>query len=142
VGHGPRGFTLVELIAVIVVLAILSAVAVPRYLDHAEQARVTALAAKFKVLWRGMNAYERDHGALPVNYVSASRLPPGSEPYFTGDPFAVPPPTGGVWYYHNRGTTYGPAVAIASNTTARTFWTRVDAMIDDGNTATRRAGGS
>jgi prepilin-type N-terminal cleavage/methylation domain-containing protein len=34
-----RGFTLIELIAVIVVLAILSAVAIPRYFDYAASAR-------------------------------------------------------------------------------------------------------
>jgi len=40
-----RAFTLVELIAVIVVLAILSAVAIPRFIDHSEDARVSAAKA-------------------------------------------------------------------------------------------------
>ncbi len=35
-------FTLIELIAVLVVLAILSAVALPKYLDHSAQARAAA----------------------------------------------------------------------------------------------------
>ncbi|MEM1424680.1 MAG: prepilin-type N-terminal cleavage/methylation domain-containing protein [Planctomycetota bacterium] len=38
-----RAFTLIELIAVIVVLAILSGVAIPRYLDYSERARSSAL---------------------------------------------------------------------------------------------------
>ena len=37
-----RAFTLIELIAVIVVLAILSAVAIPRFIDHSDDARVSA----------------------------------------------------------------------------------------------------
>lgn len=37
------GFTLIELIAVLVVLAILSGVALPRYLDYAARARASAL---------------------------------------------------------------------------------------------------
>ncbi len=40
-----RGFTLIELIAVIVVLAILSAVAIPRYFDYAASARSASTSA-------------------------------------------------------------------------------------------------
>lgn len=38
-----RGFTLIELIAVMVVLAILAGVAVPRYFDYTDRARTAAL---------------------------------------------------------------------------------------------------
>jgi prepilin-type N-terminal cleavage/methylation domain-containing protein len=37
-----KGFTLIELIAVVVVLAILAGVALPRYFDYAAQAKVSA----------------------------------------------------------------------------------------------------
>lgn len=40
---GFRGFTLIELIAVMVVLAILAGVAVPRYFDYTDRARTAAL---------------------------------------------------------------------------------------------------
>lgn len=42
-GIGSRGFTLIELIAVIIVLAILAGVAVPRYIDYTNRARTAAL---------------------------------------------------------------------------------------------------
>jgi prepilin-type N-terminal cleavage/methylation domain-containing protein len=39
----PRAFTLIELIAVIVVLAILAGVALPKYFDYAAQAKISAV---------------------------------------------------------------------------------------------------
>ncbi|RMH27722.1 MAG: prepilin-type N-terminal cleavage/methylation domain-containing protein [Planctomycetota bacterium] len=39
-----RGFTLVELIAVMVVLAVLAGVAIPKYFDYADRARTAALS--------------------------------------------------------------------------------------------------
>jgi prepilin-type N-terminal cleavage/methylation domain-containing protein len=41
--HAPRGFTLIELIAVIVVLAILAGVALPKYFDYAAQAKTSSV---------------------------------------------------------------------------------------------------
>jgi prepilin-type N-terminal cleavage/methylation domain-containing protein len=43
--RGGRGFTLIELIAVIVVLAILAGVAIPRFLDQSDAARLSAAKA-------------------------------------------------------------------------------------------------
>ena len=41
--HNQKGFTLVELVVVIVILGILSAVAVPKFIDMQEEAKVSAL---------------------------------------------------------------------------------------------------
>jgi prepilin-type N-terminal cleavage/methylation domain-containing protein len=47
-----RAFTLVELIAVIVVLAILAGVAVPRYFDYRQRALTSAIAGEVRAVQR------------------------------------------------------------------------------------------
>lgn len=136
--HGlapSRAFTLVELIAVIVVLAVLAALAVPKYFDYRDRALASRMAAEFRLLANGFQAYQRDNGPTGDGY-SFTAFPAGYKKYFEGDPFASKPLTGGLWYYHDRGGTYGPAVAIQQNTAPLTLWTQVDAIIDNGNTGT------
>jgi len=70
--NNQKGFTLIEIIAVLVILGILAAVAVPKYLDMAEEARnKAALAAIAEVKGRLATVQGkmmlRDNGAAPTN---------------------------------------------------------------------------
>jgi MSHA pilin protein MshA len=55
-----RGFTLVELVAVIVVLAILSGIAVPKYLDYSARAKSAALQGALGGIRTGIAQYFAD----------------------------------------------------------------------------------
>lgn len=54
-GHGA--FTMVELIAVIVVLAVLSGVALPKYLDYSARARSSALQGSLGEIRSGISGF-------------------------------------------------------------------------------------
>jgi prepilin-type N-terminal cleavage/methylation domain-containing protein len=58
-------FTLIELVAVLLVLAVLAAVAVPRYIDYRDRAVASALAGHFKMVSRGAAAYLNDFPLAP-----------------------------------------------------------------------------
>jgi general secretion pathway protein G len=62
---GLRAFTLIELLLVMVILAVLAAVVVPRFTNRAEQAKETAATTDISTIGLQLDAYEVDCGKYP-----------------------------------------------------------------------------
>ena len=60
-----RGFTLVELLVVIVILGILAGLVLPKFTGRTEQARVTAAQTQIATFGTALDAYEVDTGSYP-----------------------------------------------------------------------------
>ncbi len=60
-----RGFTLIEVMIVVVILGILAAVVIPKILDRPDQARVTAAKADISVIMQQLKLYRLDNAAYP-----------------------------------------------------------------------------
>jgi general secretion pathway protein G len=60
-----RGFTLVELLLVLVILGILAAIVVPKFGGRTEQARQTAALTQISTFGTALNAFEVDTGSYP-----------------------------------------------------------------------------
>jgi general secretion pathway protein G len=60
-----RGFTLIEVMIVVVILGILAAVVIPKILDRPDQARVTAAKADIAVIMQQLKLYRLDNAAYP-----------------------------------------------------------------------------
>lgn len=63
--QGRRGFTLIELVIVVLILGILAAVAAPRMFDTAGDARTNATRHSLTVVRDAIQLYRARHGALP-----------------------------------------------------------------------------
>ena len=60
-----RGFTLVEMLLVLVILATLAAIVIPKMAGRSQQAKVTAAATQISSFKSSLDAYEVDTGAYP-----------------------------------------------------------------------------
>jgi general secretion pathway protein G len=60
-----RGFTLIEILVVIVILGILAALIVPRVMDRPDQARAVAAKADIAAIMQGLKLYRLDNGTYP-----------------------------------------------------------------------------
>src|SRR6266436_3489826 len=61
----PHGFTLIEILVVIVILGILAALIVPRVMDRPDQARATAARADIATIMQALKLYKLDNGMYP-----------------------------------------------------------------------------
>lgn len=64
--HGTAGFTLIELMVVIVILGLLAAIVVPNVVGRTDQARYTAAEAQIEVLKNALKLYKLDNGFYPT----------------------------------------------------------------------------
>jgi general secretion pathway protein G len=65
--ESTAGFTLIEILLVVVIIGILAAVAVPRFAGRTGQAKVGAAKASIKAIGVALDMFEMDHGNYPQN---------------------------------------------------------------------------
>ncbi len=95
-----RGFTLVELMVVMAIIALLLALAMPRYFNHLENSRETILKQDLAVMRDAVDKFHGDRGRYPdsleelvsARYLRTLPIDPITE---RPDTWQVVPPSGG-----------------------------------------------
>lgn len=64
--HNSKGFTLIEILVVVSILAILGAMIVPKIMDRPSEARVTAAKVQIGDIINALKTYKLDNGKYPT----------------------------------------------------------------------------
>ncbi len=64
-----RGFTLVELLIVVIILGILAAVVIPQFTDASTDTKVSSLMENLSIIRKQLDLYKNHHGQYPTNFV-------------------------------------------------------------------------
>jgi general secretion pathway protein G len=72
--HRRRGFSLVEMLLVLVILATLAAIVVPRFAGRSEQAKITAAQTQITSISTALDSFEVDNGFYPPSGEGITQL--------------------------------------------------------------------
>lgn len=130
-----KGFTLIEMMVVISVIAILVAIALPRFANARRAANTAKIAADLRTIDGAINIYYLNHNAYPetTNFLSKSALCTEKDvKYFV----SVPKPPSGQFYF---ATDIG-GVGRVSNGGMQDYWIFKDADHTSSGKEISRAG--
>lgn len=115
-----KAFTMMELVIVIAIIALLGAIATPKFMDFLDNAKVTAADAQIKAFIQAANMYKIQHKKFPQSIEDLNRVNPDGTSYMDnatdidpwGNPYVVSTNNGrfDVMSYGADGTSGGEGI--------------------------------
>lgn len=136
-----RGFSLVELVVVIMILGILAAIAVPNFIKTSKKSSTSAAARQLRVIDDALNRYYFENQTWPPSSTTGT-VPKQLLTYIDDSSFSGPTFLGGTaaWVY-SEPKNYGK-LEVTGSTATLAQYLEIDAAIDDGVARTGRLRGN
>lgn len=136
IGTGYPGFTLLEILAVVILLGILAAVVVPMFVDQSDIAEKAAYIHSVQALASAIEMYRAANMGEYPNDVNPGIRPPGMTNYFSSSTWSEETPVGGQWDWENGVFGITGGVSVLGSGKPVSFWREIDTQFDDGNLGT------
>jgi prepilin-type N-terminal cleavage/methylation domain-containing protein len=134
-----HAFSLVEMLVVVVVIGILAAMTVPRFVSAQDESTLTATSEDLRAIENAVTLYAAKYGSYPRD-VGRRRVVNVLDPFFkTENPFAKPAPIGGVYDYEGPPNWSPVQISIRSERQSNHSQDRalkLDVYMDDGDLKT------
>jgi len=128
------GFTLVEIMIVVVIIGLLSALALPAINRARVQSNASRLANDFRVFATAFETHCLESGSWAPDG-NGNNLPQTVFEHLEGTAWFQPPPGGGYWDWEFDRLGYTAAIGLALNSDWPEVMLRVDQILDDGELA-------
>lgn len=131
------GFTLVEIMIVVVIIGLLAAMAIPAFKKVRNNSYASRLANDFRVFAGAFEIHALEVGIWPGDG-QGNNLPASAEPYFEGTAWYQTPPNGGYWDWEVNRLGFVASVGLTEgdNGLDPAVYERIDDILDDGDLST------
>ena len=133
--RSARGFTLVEIMVVVVVIGLLAAMAIPAFQRVQTTARISRVANDFRTFAQAFETHALQTGGWPPNAGSGA-IPTGMSGSFKEDVWRATTAIGGRWNWEFNRSGIMAGISIAGFTCTEAQLIAIDAKLDDGNLET------